>query len=69
MSKIKWETRSLEWIHDVREEFEREMTDKGMTIGEWLRSREKIDIDAICKKYDLKLQKTKRKKSLSESLN
>ena len=52
-NKIKWETKSLEWIHKVREEMDSEITQSGMSLAEWIKSRGKIDIDSICSKLGL----------------
>jgi hypothetical protein len=54
MAKIKWESRSLEWIHNVREEWEKEIEAKGMTVGEWIKAKGKIDVESLRKKLGLK---------------
>ena len=50
----KWETKSLEWIHKVREEIDEEIKRKGMTPAQWVKARGKVDIKELCKKMDLK---------------
>jgi len=50
----KWETKSLEWIHKVREEIDGEIKRKGMTPAQWVKARGKVDIKELCKKMDLK---------------
>jgi len=52
-NRIKWETKSLEWIHRVREEMDREIIEKGMTPSEWIKARGKINIESICRKLGL----------------
>jgi len=49
-----WETNSLEWIHKVREELDEEITRKGLTPTQWIKTREKIDIESLCHKLGLK---------------
>ena len=53
-NNIKWETKSLEWIHRVREEMDTEIREKGMTPSEWIKARGKIDIESLCKRLGLK---------------
>lgn len=53
-SKKEWETKSLEWIHKVREEIDEEIKRKGMTPTQWVKARGKVDIKELCKKMDLK---------------
>jgi hypothetical protein len=53
-NKKEWETKSLEWIHKVREEIDEEIRRKGMTPAEWIRSRGKIDVEPLCQKLGLK---------------
>lgn len=52
-NKTKWETKSLGWIHKVREEMDREITQMGMSPAEWIKSRGKIDIESMCRKLGL----------------
>ncbi len=52
--RIKWETRSLEWIHKVREEIDKEIRKEGKTPAQWVKSRGKIDINLLCQKLGLK---------------
>jgi hypothetical protein len=53
-NKKEWETKSLEWIHKVREEIDEEIKKKGMTPAEWVRARGKIDVELLCQKLGLK---------------
>ena len=53
-SKKVWETKSLEWIHKVREEIDEEIKRKGMTPTQWVKARGKVDIKELCKKMGLK---------------
>ena len=52
-NKTKWETNSLEWIHQVRKEMDEEIQAKGITVGQWIKSRKKADIDSLCRKLGL----------------
>jgi len=52
-NKKEWETKSLEWIHKVREEMDKEIRGKGMTPAEWIKSRGVIDTALLCKKLGL----------------
>jgi len=52
-NKKEWETRSLEWIHKVREEIDEEIKKKGMTPAEWVKARMKIDVEQLCHKMGL----------------
>jgi hypothetical protein len=53
-NKKEWETKSLEWIHKVREEIDKEIRSKGMTPAQWIKARGKIDIEQLCEKMGLK---------------
>jgi hypothetical protein len=53
-NKKEWETKSLQWIHRVREEIDEEIKRKGMTPAQWVKARGKIDIEELCKKMGLK---------------
>lgn len=53
-NKKEWETKSLEWIHKVREEMDREIRKKGITPSQWIKERGKIDVNQLCKKLGLK---------------
>jgi len=53
-NKIKWETKSLKWIHKVREEMDKEIRKTGMTLSEWIKARGKIDLVFLCQKLGLK---------------
>jgi hypothetical protein len=54
MKSEKWETKSLEWIHKVREEIDEEIKRKGMTPAQWAKARGKVNIKELCKKMDLR---------------
>jgi hypothetical protein len=43
-NKKEWETKSLEWIHKVRERIDEEITRQGVSPAKWIRDRGKIDI-------------------------
>lgn len=53
-NKVQWETKSLEWIHEVREEMDREIRQSGMSMAQWLRKRGRVDVEALCNKLGLK---------------
>jgi hypothetical protein len=53
-NKKEWETKSLEWIHKVREEIDKEIRSKGMTPAQWIKAKGKIDIGQLCEKMGLK---------------
>ena len=52
-NKKGWETKSLEWIHNVREEIDREINEAGMSPSQWIKSRCKTEVDSLCKKLGL----------------
>jgi len=52
-NKTKWETKSLEWIHQVRKEMDEEIQAKGMTVGQWIKSRKEADVNSLCRKLGL----------------
>jgi len=62
--RIRWETRSLEWIHKVREEIDKEIRKEGKTPAQWVKSRGKIDINLLCQKLGLKKVKIIKGKGL-----
>lgn len=49
-----WETKFLECIHQVREEIDKEIKETGMTPGQWIKARGKIDVERLCHKLGLK---------------
>jgi hypothetical protein len=53
VNKKEWETKSLEWIHKVREEIDEEIKKKGITPAEWVKARAKIDVEKLCRKMGL----------------
>lgn len=53
-NKKQWETKSLKWIHEVREDIDREIVEKGMTPAQWIKSRGEIDIESLCQRLGLK---------------
>lgn len=52
-NKVEWETRSLQWIHQVREEMDREIREKDITPSQWVKSRGDIDISQLCQNLGL----------------
>ncbi len=52
--KKEWETKSLEWIHKVREKIDEEITGQGVTPAQWVRDRGKVDVSQLCEKLGLK---------------
>jgi hypothetical protein len=54
MNKKNWGTKSLEWIHDVRETIDRDIIEKGRSPGEWVKARKGLDVGVLCKKLGLK---------------
>jgi len=44
------ETKSLQWIHKVREQIDEEIKRKGLVPAQWVRGRGKIDVESLCKK-------------------
>jgi hypothetical protein len=52
-NKKEWETKSLEWIHKVREEIDEEIRRQGVTPAQWVRDRGKINVERLCKKMGL----------------
>ena len=52
--KNKWETKSLEWIHKVRQEIDSEIQKQGLTLAEWVKKKESVDIATMCKRMGLK---------------
>jgi hypothetical protein len=53
-NKKEWETKSLEWIHEVREKIDAEITRKGVSPAQWIRDRGKVDVKQLCKKLGLR---------------
>jgi hypothetical protein len=49
-----WETKSLEWIHKVREEIDEEIKKEGMTPAQWVKTRGKTDVEQLCHKMGLR---------------
>ena len=52
-NKKEWETKSLEWIHKVREQIDEEISMQHVTPAQWVRGRGKIDVESLCKKLGL----------------
>ncbi len=52
-NRKEWETKSLEWIHKVREEIDEEIRKQHVTPAQWVRGRGKIDGESLCKKLGL----------------
>ena len=53
-NKKEWETRSLDIIHKVRQEIDEEISRKGISPAQWIRTRGKIDVEKLCQKLGLK---------------
>jgi hypothetical protein len=53
-SEKEWETKSLEWIHKVRQKIDEEIKKKGMTPAQWIKARGKIDVEQLCHKMGIK---------------
>ena len=53
-NRKKWETKSLEWIHMVRKEMDKEIKRKGLTPAQWIKARGIIDIELLCKRVGLR---------------
>jgi hypothetical protein len=53
-NKKEWETKSLEWIHKVREIVDQEIRRQGVSPAQWIRVRGKIDVKQLCKKLGLR---------------
>jgi hypothetical protein len=52
-NRKKWETKSLQWIHKVREQIDEEIRRQSVTPAQWVRGRGKIDVESLCKKFGL----------------
>jgi len=52
-NKKEWETKSLQWIHKVREQIDEEISRRNVTPAQWVRERGKIDVESLCKKFEL----------------
>ena len=50
----KWETRSLEWIHRVRQTINEEIKQEGLTPAQWIKRRGKTNIEQLCHKMGLR---------------
>ena len=53
-SEKEWETKSLGWIHKVRQEIDEEIRRKGVTPSQWIKTRGKIDVEQLCHKMGLR---------------
>jgi len=53
-NRKEWETKSLEWIHMVRKEMDKEIKRKGLTPAQWITARGSIDIELLCKRLGLR---------------
>lgn len=49
-----WETKSLEWIHKVRQTIDEEIKKEGITPTQWIKIRGKIDVEQLCHKMGLR---------------
>jgi len=52
-SESKWETKSLEWIHQVREEIDGEIQKKGLSPAQWIKERGVVDVERLSKSLGL----------------
>lgn len=52
-NKKEWETKSLEWIHQVREKIDEEIRGQGVSPAQWVRGRGKINVELLCKRMGL----------------
>lgn len=52
-SKSKWETKSLEWIHKVREEIDGEIQKRGLSLAQWIKERGVVDVERLSKSLGL----------------
>lgn len=48
-----WETRSLEWIHQVRTEIDREIRTQGVSPADWVKARATRDVETLCRELGL----------------
>jgi len=53
-SEREWETKSLEWIHEVRQQIDEEIRRKGVTPSQWIKTRGKIDVEELCHEMGLR---------------
>lgn len=60
-SKGEWETKSLEWIHQVREEIDSEIQEKGLSPTQWIKGRGVINVEGLCKALGLSNVKVAKK--------
>ena len=63
-SESRWETKSLEWIHQVREEIDGEIQKKGLSPAQWIKERGVVDVERLSKSLGLnnvKVAQEKRK--------
>ena len=52
-SKSRWETKSLEWIHQVREEIDGEIQRKRLSPAQWIKERGVVDVERLSKSLGL----------------
>jgi len=52
-NKTAWETKSLEWIHKVREDMDKEMQKTGLSPAQWIKERGTVNLERICKSLGL----------------
>jgi len=52
-SESKWETKSLEWIHQVREEIDGEIQKNGLSPAQWIKERGVVDVERLSKSLGL----------------
>ena len=46
-NRREWETKSLEAIHKVRQEMDEEISRKGISPAQWIRTRGKVDVEQL----------------------
>ncbi|MFQ6067600.1 MAG: hypothetical protein ACE5K3_10040 [bacterium] len=67
-NKKEWETKSLEWIHRVREEMDREIQKTGLSPAQWIKERGIVDVERICKSLGLNNVKVSKKQRKTVSI-
>lgn len=52
-SKKEWETKSLEGIHKVRAEIDKEIQQKGISPSQWIKRKGTVDVETLCQSLGL----------------
>ena len=63
-NSFQWETKSLDWIHKVREEMDKEIQKKGLSPSQWVKEKGRINLEELCRSLGLdkvKIANTRRK--------